>query len=164
MCVSGALIDVVDQPVSDPASARMTPQSPLILHLCRVERMRLREQPSELRDEHPPVAEAGEQRADWRAQRRLSPGERRPLDDHPAVEKQHTVDRETEATFQIACQQLGGDRGSHVVRDDHDAARFGSDQLFGQASLVKQAVDDITRLLGHPKAEEVKRHRCGARQ
>jgi len=57
-----ALVDVFDQPVREPVAVGVTPQRPLVLGLGGAQRVGVREQAPELRDEQRPVAQAGDER------------------------------------------------------------------------------------------------------
>src|SRR5204863_9714144 len=129
------------------------------------ERVRAREELAEFAQEEAWRARPRRQPANRRAQQLLSGCQGRPLEDHAAVAQQDRLQVERQATVDVAREQLGGDRGAHVVRNENGRSRaIARQRLLDEIGLIEQAVADLPRLLRKSEAEEVKRHGGARRQ
>jgi len=119
--------------------------------------VRLREDPRELRPEEALAAQAGEERPEPAAQDLLRRGEAGGLEDHAAVEEQHSAQVHLQAVLEVACEQLGRHRRPHVVRDeDHRLAHVPAPDRLHQVGLAVQRVDVVVGLADRPKPRKSK--------
>ncbi len=111
------------------------------------------------RDERRLIGQPGQDRPERTAKQLLGGPQAGPVQDHTPVADHRALQLEWQLALQISCQQFGGHRGAHVVRDQHHRTRrrlrhHGRHDV----GLFEQAVAVWTRLVRQPEAEEVQRH------
>ena len=155
--VAHPLIEVVDQPVTEGATAVVADQRPLVGGLGRRQRVGGREHLAELAAKERLGGEPREDAAEAAAQQPLAERQARPVEDDAAVEQQGAAQIEPEPALEVAGEQLGRHRGAHVMRDDERRPVGGRGERLDQVRLPEEAVEVVAGLVGQAEAEEVGR-------